>query len=102
MVPLTKCRNRCGERLDHTDLNTIHEAYWKLGTHDLRSSFVSGCITRLATKTMRLDKRNSVKEYKERLYAYKYFLEINGQKCNICQICFRKTLCESNTFLYTV
>ena len=101
IIPLQPCRKNCKNKFEIDLLESIHTKYWSLGTYDLRVAFLFNCIKRVETKTT-FKRKSSRTQYKDRQYSYLYFFELGGSDVNICQLCFKKVLNETNAFIYAV
>ncbi|CAH2001868.1 unnamed protein product [Acanthoscelides obtectus] len=95
--PLLDCRMKCRERFTDADRQIIFNEYWGAGSHLKRVTYVTSMIKKLkkaSAKEKKLTGNN-----KNRQYSLKYFLRLNGIENQICKVCFRKTLGETNKFL---
>lgn len=97
---LYPCKKNCKEKISPELQEQIFLQYWSLANFNLRIAFVSGLITVQDKKVTRNVK--SVSAPRNREYSYCYFLNINGQRTQVCKICFKATLGETDRFLKTV
>ncbi|CAH1997391.1 unnamed protein product [Acanthoscelides obtectus] len=95
--PLLDCRMKCRERFTDADRQIIFNEYWGAGSHLKRVTYVTSMIKKLKKAFAKEKKLTGIN--KNRQYSLKYFLRMNGIENQICKVCFRKTLGETNKFL---
>lgn len=97
---LSKCFKNCKLKISPQDQEAIFNQFWDLSNFNLRVAFTSGIIDIQDKKTTYNIKSTAAP--RNRVFSYKYFLNVNGQRVNICQKCFKNTLAITDRFIKTV
>lgn len=101
MTPLPNCRLKCKSKIPEDKCTDIFNEYWGLQSFNRRSAFVASSITIYDKATSRPRAENPDDE-KVQLKTYKYFLDVDGEKINVCKGCFLKILRETDNFMNLV
>jgi len=83
-----KCCYKCTSKMCDEELDRVCRAYWALGSKDRQTDYI---CTRVTLK----DKRRNTKGRTEtrRKKTYEYFLELDGERTQVCKTTFLATLC---------
>lgn len=100
VIKLQPCKRKCNSKVTYEDQLALFNQYWGLQNYNLRQAFMTGMIVIEQKKTERKCKSSTAP--RNRVYSYSYFLEIRGNRIQVCQKCLRLTVCESEQFLKTV
>ncbi|KAK3910785.1 Secretory carrier-associated membrane protein 3 [Frankliniella fusca] len=95
--PPRKCSVRkCHETITPEIGDKIFQEYWEQGSHSKRRAYVAARIERLqvARKRSRKDDEN-----RQKYQTFKYFLEINGRRIQVCRDTLKNTLGETDRFI---
>lgn len=95
---LESCRKKCKTRVTHGNQKDIFDAYWKLGSHKKRIEFLNRLIEVVPKKNQRL----TAQRQRNRSVSNLYFLEIHGNRINVCQKCFLYTFDETEQIIKTI
>ncbi|KAK5639730.1 hypothetical protein RI129_010541 [Pyrocoelia pectoralis] len=93
-----RCQNRCAQKFTNSERHDIHEFYWGLGNYERQHNWLLTC-----TEKIPIRRRVQTASVSRRRNTYKYFIDWNDRRVEVCQQYLLKTLHISQmTLRYTV
>ncbi|KAK3907801.1 Halomucin [Frankliniella fusca] len=94
-----KISRKCHEHINEENGRRIFSEYWSLGDHNKRVAYVAARIewSGIDRKRLRIEDSNREKEQN-----FKYFLEVNKKRIQVCRSTFLNTLSETDRFVRNV
>ncbi|CAG9772073.1 unnamed protein product [Ceutorhynchus assimilis] len=91
-VDCSKCKLKCTEKFCMEERKLICRKYWILASYERKKDFILYNVTSHEPLSRRFRKDNA----KRRQNSKKYYFNKDGEKLQVCQNFFMKTLCISN------
>ena len=99
-TPLQQCKKKCKDKVSIQHQSSIFSQYWALASFSLRVAYIAGLI--VIDKTKVSTNIKSIVAPRNRKYSYRYYLDVDAIRINVCQKCFLKTFGETDRFVRTV
>lgn len=99
-VPMGACRKKCKDKISYDEQGKLFDNYWSLGSYNKRLLYISGLLDIGEKLTQTLKK--SLTNPKNRQNSTYYYLEISGNRTNVCKMCFIKCFGETEGFIRCV
>ena len=99
-VPLGNCRKKCEDKISREEQHSIFCNYWSLGSYNERVLYITELIEIRDKMSQTLKKCWSNPKNREK--SVYYFIELNGNRIPVCQVCFLKCFGETASFVRSV
>lgn len=101
MKEMGLCRMKCREKIDDSTRTKLFAEYWGLNSYNHRASYIGGLIEPVTKKSTK-NKTCSPSKQRNRESVYKYILDVDSRKIEVCKKCFLIVFGETKGFVYNV
>lgn len=95
---LKNCRRDCNKKIDDVTRMALFKDYWEMGNYDRRVTFIASLISIVEKKS----ETNLSCPKKNRQKTFCYFIDVKGERVQICKGCFCDIFGETAKFIFSV